>query len=100
MSTTAILPISSVNKASSWLIPAHGTRKAILKLAEEKPLVAGGTALTAITLIVSLISKSRLAASLFGIPAISLFAYQIFSGTNKNQDDLKTQDIQTEPPSK
>ncbi len=91
MSTTAILPASSINRAPSLSVPANGTRKAILKLAEEKPLVAGGTALTVATLIVSLISKSRLAASLFGIPAIFLFAYQIFSGTNKKQNDLKTQ---------
>lgn len=100
MSTTAISSVSSLNKASSWLVPAHGTRKAILKLAEEKPLIAGGTALTAATLIISLISKSRLAASLFGIPAISLFAYQIFSGTNTKQDDLKAQDTQIESSSK
>lgn len=55
----------------------------ILDPVRDKPLVAGGTALTFGAFIASLLSLSSTTAlsfiPIFGIPAIALFAIQIFS---------------------
>lgn len=55
-----------------------------VRLAEEKPLIAGGTALAFTALITSF--KSQRVAPFFGVPAILLFAYQIFSDSPDRQE--------------
>ena len=56
-----------------------------VKLAEEKPLIAGGAALTFTTLITSFISQR--VAPFFGVPAVLLFAYQIFSDSPGKKEE-------------
>ena len=56
-----------------------------VQFAQEKPLIAGGAAFTFTTLITSFINQR--VAPFFGVPAVLLFACQIFSdGTDKTKN--------------
>ena len=68
--------------------------RSIIEPVRDKPLVAGGTALTFGAFIASLLSLSSTTAlsfiPIFGIPAIALFAFQIFSNFLPNQKPQPT----------
>jgi hypothetical protein len=53
----------------------------LIKIAKERPLAASGAALTFISFLTAFVTKTPLKLMpFFGIPAIGLFALEIFSG--------------------
>ncbi|MBI3590549.1 MAG: hypothetical protein HY094_04115 [Candidatus Melainabacteria bacterium] len=80
--------VNTFGRAEKILVPA---KEKAIKLAKERPLLIGGAFLTFITFIVSLMNKTtQKLLPVFGIPAISLFVYQIFFNSKNIPEPNKT----------